>query len=671
MTRELRTALIAFIALSPLSLAQVQLEFVPKVFYLSALQLRNGDRLLVGSAPRANNLDSSQLVITVLGSHTYTDSSLAGSGNTVPNAAALDSTGNIWIVGNTDSDDFNLVNPIAVQKVPYRTAGFALELSPAGDKVLFATYLCGSKPPVHPFETFATAFAADSAGNVYIGGRTDDPDFPTTRGAFLPGGATITPFQEFIYYSFLLKIGTAGKLVYSTLVTTAGGCADAGSACIGHQSSYADVNSLSVDVSGAVIVAGILGGTYHARSYYIEPGGGYICRVAPDGSKLLWTTHTPTTYGPVNRFFAALNTAGNVDLFGSYVPVISSLPPVSGTPGLFAAQLKSDGSGFAYSKDLGQSTDAHAAGLLLDSQGYAYLAGTSSSPQFPQTGPGVPGLGTDFILKIDSSGTPVHPPLRLPRGVVTASPSMNGSGSLVLLGTQGSLLTVPVDYYGLGPPAVVAFANSASYQLNAGLFSGALVTLYGFGLPGPAEGVEVKVNGTPAPILYAGPNQINFQVPFNLPSYPSAQPVQLVWPAGNVSVQLPLGQSLGLFTTDGAHAAALNQDGTVNSESNPAAVGAVVSLFGTGAIWPPDTQEGAVPTSALAFNPDVNQFEAFSSKGTPLNIFYAGTAPGIIDGVFEINVQMTATTPDPPGAYQITLRRSSTLNSNVVQVHVR
>src|SRR5207244_2402905 len=118
------------------------------------LELRNGDRLLVGSAPRANNpYSSSQLVITVLGSHSYTDSSLGGSGNTRPKAAALDSTGNIWIVGDTDSDDFHLVNPIVAKKVPYRSAGFAMELSPAGDKVLFATYLCGSKSSDLPFAT--------------------------------------------------------------------------------------------------------------------------------------------------------------------------------------------------------------------------------------------------------------------------------------------------------------------------------------------------------------------------------------------------------------------------------------------------------------------------------------------------------------------------------------
>ena len=62
----------------------------------------------------------------------------------MPQAAAVDPSGNVWIAGNTDSDDFNLVNPIVVQKVPYRTAGFVIELDPTGNNLLFATLSGGA-----------------------------------------------------------------------------------------------------------------------------------------------------------------------------------------------------------------------------------------------------------------------------------------------------------------------------------------------------------------------------------------------------------------------------------------------------------------------------------------------------------------------------------------------
>src|SRR6185369_6032116 len=98
-------------------------------------------------------------------------------------------------------------------------------------------------------------------------------------------------------------------------------------------------------------------------------------------------------------------------------------------------------------------------------------------------------------------------------------------------------------------------------------------------------GLQVQFNGRPVPILYASANQINLQVPFELPSTPATFALKLL--PGDVSIRASAIQSLGLFTTDGVHAAALNQDLTVNSQSNPAMAGSVVSLFGTGAIWPP------------------------------------------------------------------------------------
>ena len=49
---------------------------------------------------------------------------------------------------------------------------------------------------------------------------------------------------------------------------------------------------------------------------------------------------------------------------------------------------------------------------------------------------------------------------------------------------------------------------------------------------------QVLVSGIPAPILYAGPNQINLQVPFKIPCYPNIQPVNLVSPAGDLSLRV-------------------------------------------------------------------------------------------------------------------------------------
>src|SRR6516225_2085479 len=98
MLRALRSSTVLSIALSPLAVAQVQLEFgSPSATYSSVLQLRNGDRLFVGSALGSNR--NSVLVLTLLGKTSGIPSDFAGNGNTVPSAAALDPSGNIWIVG--------------------------------------------------------------------------------------------------------------------------------------------------------------------------------------------------------------------------------------------------------------------------------------------------------------------------------------------------------------------------------------------------------------------------------------------------------------------------------------------------------------------------------------------------------------------------------------------
>lgn len=677
----IRRFLFTLITFSLLGVAQVQLEFDmgSTATFNRVLQLPNGDRLLVGSQWASsytglNNppIQHSQIALAAVGSAPFNPYPgvafpvLGGSGNDVPQAAAIDPSGNIWIVGNTDSDDFNLVNPIVAQKIPYGTAGFVLERAPNG-ALLFATYLAGQQRSPLTFSsyaTYATAIAIDSGGNVYVGGTTDEPDFPTTPGAFSSGHGGTDAFGDAFFYSFLVKITPAGKLAYSTLVGTGTSDCIGGSGCIGQQSTSEGVSNLAVDSSGAATVAGLVGGAYN-------PGTGYVSRVAADGSKLLWTTTVPISYGAVRSLAMAQDASGNVDLFGQYAPVLVEPGFYQyyslGTPGLFAAQMRSDGSGLAYSTDLGQSTDSSAIGIVLDTSGNPYLAGTSSSAQFPALA-GIPNLGADFALRLDPTGGRAHTLFRFPHGAITAPPAFDASGNLLLLGAHASLLTVPPTY-AFDTPAIVGFANSASLALDTGLYPGALVTLFGFDLTSSAQGLQVLIDGAQAPVLFAGPNQINVQAPFEMAQSYGVPQVQVTSPSGSVSALLPGAQSIGVFTTDGVYAAALNQDGTVNSASNPAPGGSIVSLFGTGVTWPDGMQDGAVPAAAAALDQETNKLEVFDSNGTPLSIIYAGTAPGLIDGVFQINVQLPPHV-NPPLTLQA-IRAGDTISSDSVKVYVK
>jgi uncharacterized protein (TIGR03437 family) len=198
-----------------------------------------------------------------------------------------------------------------------------------------------------------------------------------------------------------------------------------------------------------------------------------------------------------------------------------------------------------------------------------------------------------------------------------------------------------------------------------GISKGALVTIFGFNLPASPQ---VTFSGVAATVLYASPTQINIQVPFeNVNST-----VAVIGALGSVTLQLPGGQSLGIFTSDGMHAAALNQDGSVNSFVNPALMGSVVTLYGTGAVWPSGMTDGTAATGAMALDQETNQFEVVDGIGAPQTILYAGAAPGIVDGVFQLNVQLT---PDAQMPLTLISRgapsKGDTLSSNAVQVYLR
>ena len=668
-------AALTVLLLAPLAFAQVQLQFLSPVSpahgttkgpftYSSVVELPNGGSLLIGSAPAVGASAQSthkQIVLAATGVAGGPPAfpAIGGSGNDVSLAAAVDSKGNIWIVGSTDSDDFILVNPIAAKKVPYRTAGFVLELDPTAVTLLFSTYLGGDTLAnpfcLCPYSTEATAITIDSTGNVYVGGTTDEPDFPTTPGVFMKTAAAgVDSFADNFYYSFAVKISPAGKLLYGTFLGT--GTADCeGGTCEGEDSTFSHVTSLAVDSAGALAVAGIQGGES-------APTTAFLSKLSADANSFtaLPSFPVPGTLGPM---VIAEDANSNLNVFGAYNAQGGLI-----TPGLFAAKLSSNGS-VIYSTDLGQSPDANLTGMVLDSSGNAYLVGTSSSAQFPALA-GIPAIGSGFVLRLNPTGTAAETLFRLPATTIGLPPAMDANGNLLLANRIGWLLTLAPSY-DFQTPAVVSALNAASYVPLPDLVPGQLISLFGFGL----SEAQVSIGGAAATVLYSGANQLNVQVPFN----GAGADIQVAATGGTVSANgLPgtngtfAGTSLGIFTTDGSHAAALNQDGTVNSASNPAAKGSIVSLFGSGALWPKGSADGATATQAMPLDQEQNQFEILDASGTPLSILYEGAAPGLIFGVFQLNVQLT-----PDAVLPLTLEAPSGLGtgmaqaSNSVQVFVK
>jgi uncharacterized protein (TIGR03437 family) len=85
----------------------------------------------------------------------------------------------------------------------------------------------------------------------------------------------------------------------------------------------------------------------------------------------------------------------------------------------------------------------------------------------------------------------------------------------------------------------------------------------------------------------------------------------------------------------------LNQDGTLNSISNPAAKGSIVTLYlnGLGLTSPAISSGATTPTSPLL--PAFYQVLAFVG-GVPATVAFAGLAPSTV-GVYQVNLQIPTT----------------------------
>jgi hypothetical protein len=134
---------------------------------------------------------------------------LAGTGNGSDEATdvAVDSSGNAYVTGQTESTDFPTTT--GAFQTNFRRA-FVLKLNPAGSNLIYGTFLGGNGVDV------GQGIAVDEAGHAYVVGDTTSNNFPTTPGTFQPSyhpGSTVTRDGD----TFVVKFTLDGSgLVYGT-----------------------------------------------------------------------------------------------------------------------------------------------------------------------------------------------------------------------------------------------------------------------------------------------------------------------------------------------------------------------------------------------------------------------------------------------------------------------
>ncbi|HYO83124.1 MAG TPA: IPT/TIG domain-containing protein, partial [Bryobacteraceae bacterium] len=181
--------------------------------------------------------------------------------------------------------------------------------------------------------------------------------------------------------------------------------------------------------------------------------------------------------------------------------------------------------------------------------------------------------------------------------------------------------TSPPPPVGTTPkPTITSVVHGATFQTGA-VARGSLVTLRGTNLAG--ANLAVTFDGKPARVVFSSASQINLQVPSDLAGNTSQVRVTTGGVASEAFTVQVAAASPGIFNPG-----ILNQDGTVNSSTNPADVGTVVQIFATGLLAP--DASGVV--------------EARLHDITYTRLPYAGAAPGL-SGVQQVNVPVEQSWP--------------------------
>ncbi|HWB85389.1 MAG TPA: SBBP repeat-containing protein [Bryobacteraceae bacterium] len=294
---------------------------------------------------------------------------LNGSGQDFALAAASDAAGNTYVAGLTYSPDF-AVSPGAAQTKFGQTCDvWVAKLAPDGRRI-WSTYLGGI------LDDWATSVAVDGVGNVWVTGYTRSPDFPIVK----PVQPIYNNAATDDYDAFVAKISADGStLLYSTYL---GSDLDDGG------------NGIALDRAGNAYVA-ITGTTTRfpaAAAFAPGQAGILITKLDPDGA-LLWTSfHAGGSAAGIT-----LDAAGAIYVTGSASPNDATKPArmfgPQGTGYAILFKLSPDGSRKIFETGLGGSAAATASGIAVSPAGEVFVAGTTTSVDFPlmkplQTSPG-------------------------------------------------------------------------------------------------------------------------------------------------------------------------------------------------------------------------------------------------------------------------------------------
>jgi uncharacterized protein (TIGR03437 family) len=558
---------------------------------------------------------------------------LGGAAVSAASAVAVDGAGHVFVSGTSSSAGFPSTS--GAYNVPDTTnRPYLLELDPTGTQIVFsATGIGGS------------ALALDSSGNIYVAGSTALLDYPTTPGAYqtvFPAFLTCYApcnFETQGLNQYVTKVDPSGsKLIFSTAVSGGNGTTNAGLAVDGAGNVYLTGfagAAYSVDAAGNVSLQGTYPFTVTPPALpsplppivpndWLVLGLPFLSKLDSSGQNLLWSVPVGGAGVQVggNGIVYVGGNAGPIDNYyvaASDIPALANVPPQCLPPPMiqeaelacysftppgapisqclptptiqepaYASKVDTASGDVRASEFIGGS-ELQISGIALYGS-TIWLAGSTNRPDFPfspnaLTAPSISSPGGAYLGAVDFGELPraQHPSPQI--GCVLNSANFAPAGivapyeELTILGA------------GLGPATGV---NAPDYSTTS------------------LAGVTVTFDGVSAPLLYVSSTQITLAVPaisftpdtpvvrVTVDGAPSS-PFALLLTSIDPSVVLNLPESvasggLGFFAN------ALNADGSVNSASNPARLGSVIS----------------VSVNGLSPNPEVVSLTSSSSSGWPV-----------------------------------------------------
>lgn len=397
---------------------------------------------------------------------------LGGALNDLAADLEVDSSGNVYVVGNTSSVDFPTKDPFQAQRRSDPDV-FAAKLNPSGTELIWSTYLGGTRSD--------TAAASMLAGQeLIVAGTTASADFPVQNP--IQAQLNITGAGS-ASDAFLARFNAAGSaLVYSTYHGGAGSD---------------QAGDLARTPAGNPVLVGTTGSTdfptvnplQEARS---GNNDAFVTEFAANGSALVFSTYlggtsTETGYGVTVAPDGTLWFCGDTN--SSNFPLKDPIQwNLISAPEMFIAGIAPDRGSLLYSTYLGGVGSDSARDVAVDAHGRVIVVGLTSAAEFPVVGGGrLKQEASDLVVAV----------LDFRRNLIAFSTMIGGSGDEIPGGTA-------VDAQGR------VFFAGVSNSLNFPSVNAAQPEYGGSGVYYSSNGAAGWVR-TPFPVTAADVLHVNFQ----------------------------------------------------------------------------------------------------------------------------------------------------------------